>query len=69
MVPPLEQQRVADEFEPGGKLESGIIEKLLESVCRHIFGVLDFILVDIEIDVCLDKEDVIDWKAGISDSS
>lgn len=59
MLPPLEQQRMADELEPGGKLEGGIIKHGLQSIRGNVFRVSDFVQVWLDIDICLDEQDVI----------
>ena len=66
MLPPLEEHGLADELEPRGKLQRGILKHLLELISRHVLGSLDFVLVDVEIDVGLDEEDVIDCTPLVS---
>ena len=60
MLPPLEKHRVADELEPRGECEFRVIELLLELLRRNVCGRLDFIQVDVKVDVRLDEEDVVD---------
>ena len=66
MLPPLEKHGLADELEPRGELQRRILKHLLELIGRHVLGGLDFVLVDVEVDVGLDEEDVIDWTALVS---
>ncbi len=66
MLPPLEKHGLADELEPRGKLQRGILKHLLELISGHVLGGLDFVLVDVEVDVGLDEEDVIDCTPLVS---
>jgi hypothetical protein len=59
MLPPLEQQGVADELEPRSKLEGRVVEHRLESVRTNIPCVADLVRVWVEVDVGLDEEDVV----------
>jgi hypothetical protein len=59
VLPPLEEQRVADEFEPGRKLERGVIEHGLQSVSSNVFGIADFVQIGLEINVGFDEENVV----------
>lgn len=59
MLPPLEQQRVADELEPWGKLQSWVVEHGLQSIGGNIFRISDFVKVRLDIDICLDEQDVV----------
>lgn len=69
VLPPLEEHRVADQFEPGGELEGGVGEELLQFIRRHVLNGLDLVLVDIEVDVSLDEEDIVDCNAPLVLSS
>ena len=60
VLPPLEQRTLADEFEPGREAKCVVFEHGLELVFVYVFGILDFVGVRLEIDVCLDEEDVVD---------
>lgn len=66
MLPPLKQHRVADELEPGGELQSGVGEELLELVRRNVLGGLDLVGAGIEVDVGFDEEDVVDWETTLA---
>lgn len=57
--PPFKEHALADKLEPGGKLEGVVLEHGLEVGFGDVFGGLDFVGVDIEVDVGLDEEDVI----------
>jgi hypothetical protein len=59
MLPPLEEEGMADEFEPRGKFKSRIVEHRLQPIRSNIPGVPDFVEVWFEVDVCLDEEDVV----------
>ncbi len=59
MVPPLEEHGLADEFEPRGELRGRVLEEGLEFVGSHVFGVLDLVLVDVEVDGSLDEQDIV----------
>ena len=60
VLPPVEEQRVANELEPRGELEGRVLEHLLEAVGRDVLGGLHLILARVEIDVGLDEENVVD---------
>lgn len=58
--PPVKEERVADELEPGGELEAGVLKELLEAVGADVLGSLDLVGARVEVDVGLDEEDVVD---------
>ena len=60
VLPPVEEHRVADELEPGGELEGGILEHLLQAVGRDPLRGSHLVLTGGEINVGLDEEDVVD---------
>lgn len=60
LAPPLEQHRVADELEPRCEDEPGLLEHLLQFLLGNVFRIAHFIGVDIQIDIGLDKEDIVD---------
>ena len=60
VLPPLKQHGVADEFEPGRKLEVWVLEQLPELVWRDILCRLDFVFVGSNVDGRFDKENVVD---------
>ena len=47
--PPLKEHGLADELEPGGKGERGIVEHGLKLFGGYVFEVLDFVGVDGEV--------------------
>jgi hypothetical protein len=59
VLPPLEEHRVADELEPGGELETGVLEQLLQVVGGDVLCGLDLVGADVEVDVGLDEQDVV----------
>lgn len=63
MLPPLEQQRITNEFEPGRKLQVGIIEHRLQPLSGNVSGISDFVQVGFEVDIGLNEEDVINWTS------
>jgi hypothetical protein len=60
--PPLKQHRVANELEPRGEFQAGVVELLLEDIGRNVLRGLDLVGVRVEIDVGLDEEDVVDCE-------
>lgn len=62
VLPPFEEQRVADEFEPGRKFQGRIIEHLAQLLWCHVARGLHFIGIVCMIDIGLDEKNVIDWK-------
>ena len=60
MLPPFEQQRMANELEPWGELQGRIVEHGLQAVGSDIPSVADFIEVGFDVDVCLDEENIVD---------
>lgn len=62
MRPPLEKDVLADESEPGSELDGRILEEGLEIVGGDVFGGLDLVLADLQVDVGLDEEDIVDWE-------
>ena len=59
VLPPLEEHRVANELEPRSEEQAGVVELLLELLGSDVLGISDLVLVDIEINVGLDKENVV----------
>jgi hypothetical protein len=59
MLPPLEQQRMADEFEPGSKFEGGIIEHRLQPLGSNPSSVADFVQIRFKINIGFDEEDIV----------
>lgn len=55
VFPPFEEQRMADEFEPRGKLKRRIVEHRLQSIGSNILGVSDFVQVRLEVDIGFDE--------------
>lgn len=62
MRPPLKQHRIANQLEPGRELERWVVELLLQVIGRDVLSGLDFVLVDVKIDVGLDEQDVVDYS-------
>lgn len=60
LAPPLEQHRIADEFEPRREDKPGLLEHLLQFLPGNVFRIAHFVGVDIEINIGLDKKDIID---------
>jgi len=60
LAPPLEQHRVADELEPWREDKPGLLKHLLQFRLRHVLRIAHFVGVDIQIDIGLDKEDIVD---------
>jgi hypothetical protein len=62
VLPPFKKQRIADELEPRCKLQGRVVEHRLQSVGVDVARVAHFIEVRLQIDVGLDKEDVVDFS-------
>jgi hypothetical protein len=60
VLPPFKQQRMADEFEPRGKLEGSIVEHQLQSIGSHVSSIADFVQIRLKINVGFDEENIID---------
>lgn len=60
MRPPLKEHRVADQLEPGREFEAWVFEFLFQVVRSDILCGLYLVLVRVQINVGLDKEDVVD---------
>jgi hypothetical protein len=60
VLPPFEQQRIADELEPRCELQGRVVEHRLQSIGIDIASVAYFVEVRLQVDVCLDEEDVVD---------
>mmetsp|Transcript_29203 Transcript_29203/g.75180 ORF Transcript_29203/g.75180 Transcript_29203/m.75180 type:complete len:216 (-) Transcript_29203:307-954(-) len=58
-IPPLVKELVLDQVEPRRELEGLIVEHGLELIFRHIADSLDFVGVDLVLDVLLGEEDVV----------
>lgn len=65
ILPPLKQHRIANELEPRSKAQAFILKHCLELVSSDIFVSLDLVRVDVEVDFCLDEEDIIDYRSHI----
>lgn len=65
--PPLEEERVADELEPGSELEAGVLKQLLQTIGADILGRLDLVGAGVQVDVGLDEQDVVDWGDGLAE--
>lgn len=61
MAPPLEEHRVADQLEPRGKFQIGLVKHLLQLVGRDVSGVAHFVRVDVQISVGFNEKDIVDW--------
>ncbi len=60
MLPPFEQQRIADELKPRCELQDMVVEHRLQSISIDVASVAYFVEVRLQVDVCLDEEDVVD---------
>lgn len=60
MVPPFVKHALANELEPRRELEGGVFEHGLEVLLANVTRVTRFVGVDVQINVGLDKQDVID---------
>jgi len=61
MLPPLKKQRIANELEPGRKLKLRVLEHGFQAIGSNVCGILDFVQIRLEINVRLNKKDVIDY--------
>jgi hypothetical protein len=61
VVPPLVEHALADQLEPGGELERLVLEHGLEVLLRDESRIADFVGVDIQVNVSLDKQDVVNY--------
>lgn len=52
---------MANELEPRGELEGRFVEHSLQAVGSDVSSIADFVEVGLEVDVCLDEENVVDW--------
>lgn len=43
MTPPLKQHGIADQLEPRGEFQTGLLEHSLQLISRHIGGVADLV--------------------------
>lgn len=59
MAPPLEQHRVADQLEPGGELETRLLEHGLQLISRDVLGVPHLVRAGLQVDISLDEKDVV----------
>jgi hypothetical protein len=59
VLPPLKEHRVTDELEPRSENQAWVIELLLEALGSDVLGISDLVLVDVKVDVSLDKENVV----------
>lgn len=64
VLPPVEEHGVADEFEPGGEFQFGVLEHLLEFLCRNILSIADLVRAHVQINIGLDEKDVIDYHGS-----
>lgn len=60
VAPPLEQHRIANQLEPGSEFEARLGEHPLQFLGADIFRIADFVRVHVQIDICLNEEDIID---------
>lgn len=60
VTPPLEQHRIANQLEPGSEFEARLGEHLLQFLGADIFRIADFVRVHVQIDICLNEEDIVD---------
>lgn len=60
VVPPLKEHALTDELEPRRKGQRLVLEHGLELRFGNVFGVANFVGTGLEVDVCLDEEDIID---------
>ena len=61
VFPPCEQERIANELEPRCELQLRIFEHRLQTISSNVSSVADFVQVGLEVNICLDEENVIDW--------
>lgn len=59
MCPPVEQQRLADKLEPWCEDQARVFEHGLELVGSNVLDVAHFVGAWVEVDIRLDKEDVV----------
>ena len=65
MLPPLEQQRIADQLEPGRELQGRVGEHVAEFLRGDVAGGLDFVGVVGVVDGGFDEKNVINYKSGV----
>lgn len=61
MTPPFKQHRVTNELEPRGEFQVRSCKQLFQFIGTDILRIPDFIRVDMQLNICLDEEDVIDY--------
>lgn len=59
VTPPLEQHRVANQLKPRGELQAGLLKHCLQLVGGDIAGIPDFVQVGIQVNICLNEENVV----------
>ena len=60
MFPPFEQHRVTNQLEPRSKLETLVLEHLLQIRWCNISCILRLVGVDFDVNIGFDKQNVID---------
>jgi hypothetical protein len=60
MLPPLEEQGMADKLEPRCEFESWVVEHRLQSLSGNISSITDFVHVRLEVDIGFNEKNVID---------
>ena len=60
MAPPLKQHGVADQLEPWGEFQTGLLEHALQFISRNVGGVANLVRAGVEVNIGLDEEDVVD---------
>lgn len=61
LAPPFEQHRVANELEPRREDEFRLLEHLLQFVRRHVPRIAHFVRVNVQINIGLDKKNIVDY--------
>ena len=60
VLPPFEQQRIADELEPRCEFQCRIVEHRLQSIGINVASVAYFVEIRLQVDLCFDEEDIVD---------
>lgn len=61
VVPPLKEHALADKLEPRREGQRLVLKHGLELGFGNVFGVANFVGAGLEVDVCLDEENIVDW--------
>jgi hypothetical protein len=61
VVPPLIEHALANQLEPGGELERLVLEHGPKVLLRDESGIANLVGVDIQVNVGLDKKDIVDY--------